>query len=140
MKTILTQDPEVRSVLETCEPSYAETIGTVPQDSNKYPRAIIGLEAPFDWVEALSDSNPEWGDLKLRAACWPTCACGNQCIVLERNDLGVPIDSLLFSLGMQFSERIQARDSKGALEVLIRIEKRSAVLINRHYDRKSLNL
>lgn len=65
------------------------------------------------------------------AAKWTTCACGNQCEIIPRNPLGAPEDETLASLGTDFYRQVKHRDAKSARETLERIEKRSALLIQK---------
>jgi uncharacterized protein YdcH (DUF465 family) len=61
---------------------------------------------------------------------WVTCACGNQCNILERDNSGEPIDDELAELGSDFFYEVESLDWKSAKKTLKDIEKRSAKLIN----------
>ncbi len=93
---------------------------------------------PFNWLAALSApiiKEETWWDLDRRANKWPTCACGNMCAVIPRNQSsifggpGMPIDEQLKKLGIQFANQIQAKRKKDALKTFHAIEKRSLELI-----------
>lgn len=87
---------------------------------------------PFNWFEALSKediSDKEWVNLYHKAQFWVTCACGNQCAIIPRDNDGEPIDRKLTELGMQFYELIRFREREKALKVLNKIERRSNQLI-----------
>ena len=40
---------------------------------------------------------------RYRASTWPTCAVGNQCHVIKRDEDGKPDDLQLFDLGVSFA-------------------------------------
>lgn len=97
-------------------PTYAESIG----------------DRSFNWFKALSApkiTRVEWKLLHGKASSWTTCACGNQCAILPRDDDGGPDDDRLYYLGITFYVRVRRRDRAGAIETLHAIEKRSAFLI-----------
>lgn len=94
---------------------------------------------PFDWWQFLDRAKngvldeehfgQEHREAIQRATSWTTCACGNQCSVIPRNDSGSPEDEMLFSLGMNFCHEIEECDWSGAFQTLRDIEIRSAQLI-----------
>jgi hypothetical protein len=90
-------------------------------------------ETPFDWNEFLNRkerSDAEWELAHLLSGDWVSCACGNQCDVIPRNDVGKPDDELLSELGMQFHNRILfGCDIEEAKIILLKIEERSKYLI-----------
>lgn len=93
-------------------------------------------EKPFDWNKALSSSvidSRTWNKLKKLANSWVTCACGNQCAIIPREDWGEPVDDILARLGGidGFLGAIQNRDKEEALNFLQLIEVRSAYLIKK---------
>lgn len=95
---------------------------------------------PFDWKKFLSNSNiteNQWGDAKLLARSWVTCACGNQCDIIPRDTDGSPKDEMLSELGgdQGFFKCIKEQDAKGALAILHLIETRSADLIAEERDK-----
>lgn len=98
-------------------------------------------KAPFDWTEFLNRdyyTKEELLQALKLSESWVTCACGNQCNVIPR-DQGIPKDPRLQALGYAFSERLNEMfqaDSQGlgfrsdeALETLRKIEIRSAEII-----------
>lgn len=89
---------------------------------------------PFNWNKFLNRkestiSEREWTKAKKLAGNWVTCACGNQCSILDRDDQGEPLDNLLSTLGCDFYQDIAGRDIKTAKHTLKQIERRSAELI-----------
>lgn len=60
---------------------------------------------PFDWNKFLNRKRFTAAALdhagKL-AGAWVTCACGQQCASIPRNDMGAPIDRSLRALGLEF--------------------------------------
>lgn len=93
---------------------------------------------PFDWNKALNAKvrKNDGADATLsdRAREWPTCATGNQCILIPRDSGGDPEDHVLHDLGLDFSEKIDAADWKAAKATLRKIEARSAVLLREIRD------
>lgn len=110
----------------------------------------------FNWNKFLDKkkfSSKELYAAKLRAKSWVTCACGNQCSILDRDENdGEPRDIELAALGREFYQKIikmhsannmMNRISSGnnyyraqlkvnrisAIRFLKKIEKRSAVVI-----------
>jgi hypothetical protein len=67
--------------------------------------------------------------IRSQAASWITCACGNQCSILPRDQVGAPEDKELASLGLDFYRQVNAWDAPTARLTLEKIEKRSAYLI-----------
>ena len=67
-------------------------------------------------------------EIKL-AGEWVTCACGNQCSILPRDEVGEPKDDYLSELGSDFYYEVNDLDWKAAKLTLKAIEKRSAQLI-----------
>lgn len=88
---------------------------------------------PFDWNEFLNKENiteEEWDNSTKLAQDWVTCACGNQCDIIPRNDDGDPKDWELTTLGYAFFKHIESRRIDDAKQILKAIEKRSAYLID----------
>lgn len=96
-------------------------------------------EKPFDWWNFLDraskglleedDCRSEHREAIERAASWTTCACGNQCSVIPRNNDGSPADSLLRVHGSFFLHYIEDSEWARAFQTLRAIEVRSAELI-----------
>lgn len=88
---------------------------------------------PFDWhkqIEAcITLGLPSTAEMMSKASKWTTCACGNQCDVIPRDNRDEPLDGQLSHLGMQFMRDIDASDFEGAKNRLEEIEERSAYLI-----------
>lgn len=96
---------------------------------------------PFDWNAFLNQptiTEEEWENQKDLALDWVTCACGNQCSVIPRNERGQPYDKDLTNLGGRFYDEIKVRNIDGAKETLELIEERSAVLIKEIADELAL--
>lgn len=88
---------------------------------------------PFNWNEFLNKENiteEEWTNAYLLSKEWVTCACGNQCDVIPRNDDGTPKDWRLTSLGCLFFRFIKLKRADDAKQILKAIEKRSTYLID----------
>jgi hypothetical protein len=95
----------------------------------------------FNWYDFLNRAIkgkvtiPEIANAKDDASNWVTCACGNQCSILPRDEEGEPWDDLLAELGRDFSFEIDDCNWKDALNILNKIEKRSALLIGKELDK-----
>lgn len=108
---------------------------------------------PFDWNVFLNDCIKNKIDLYkeesnktnwyrkvyLKASKlssnWVTCAVGNQCAILDRDDFdGEPKDDFLRHCGQEFDYEIGVGDWKGAKQTLKEIEKQSSKLIKKKLD------
>jgi hypothetical protein len=95
---------------------------------------------PFDWNKFLDRAiNDQITDKEYDKACdlsadWVTCACGNQCEILPRDEDGEPLDGELYSFGLTFNKEIEEQKYKDAKKTLDRIEKRSTKLIKKHIE------
>jgi hypothetical protein len=103
--------------------TYSETVG----------------EKPFDWNKFLNKARiteKDWDDATARAHKWTTCACGNQCAVIPRDEIGKPDDELLVTLGGDdgFYGAIQNKNVAEAKQFLAMIEVRSSYLIQKQFD------
>lgn len=102
---------------------------------------------PFDWNEFLDKVEYTYDELKkaFEVSClWTTCACGNLCNKIPRNDGdNGPIDLYLRKLGNNFAWSIRDMEDtffedkelfeankKEAKYILNKIEKRSIELLN----------
>lgn len=88
---------------------------------------------PFDWWAALNDP-PEAGSIEHGDLCdlseeWVTCACGNQCDIIPRDNVGAPYDYRLDILGRNFHGCVKVANWQSAKATLSKIEARSAELI-----------
>lgn len=89
-------------------------------------------QEPFDWNVFLAQDNiaeDAWKDAYELASDWVTCACGNQCAVLPRNNYGEPRDLVLLRLGNDFYHAIDSRLVEEARRTLLLIERRSTYLL-----------
>jgi hypothetical protein len=99
----------------------------------------VGL-TPFDWNKFLNKSSiskDEWDDAAIRAHKWTTCACGNQCAVIPRDEIGKPDDELLVTLGGDdgFYGAIRGKNAAEAKHFLGMIEIRSSYLIQKQFEK-----
>lgn len=92
-------------------------------------------EENWDWFKFLDLSKKkklQFQDIADRkSGNWVTCACGQLCDSLPRDESGIPEDEQLHALGVVFYDSIVDSDFKFAKKILKRIEKRSLKLINR---------
>lgn len=86
------------------------------------------------YQEAYKRFREELEDL---ASDWVTCACGNQCSVLERDSYGIPEDRNLRLWGIEFAQNVEDEAWHLAKRTLKKIEQRSAKLIAQHYKKKA---
>ena len=109
--------------------------------------AEANQEEPFDWNKFLKNairrknemSDKEHGVIRDKSASWVTCACGNQCDILERDMKGSPFDPELRELGQEFHDFIMEMEWREAKKVLKLIETRSYELIQEKLE-KSLKI
>jgi len=104
--------------------TYSEKNGRSPFNWTKFLDRAINGKATFS--EKLSAFH--------RSTSWVTCACGNQCNIIPRDEFGAPLDSTLRELGSPFNgftDAISKEDYKKAKSLLLKIEKRSAYLIKK---------
>jgi hypothetical protein len=79
------------------EQVYAVSMGGQPYDWNDFlARAIKGATAGYEETWAIN-----------KAASWVTCACGNQCSIIPRDEDGEPQDKILSALGVDFYDEIR---------------------------------
>ena len=102
-------------------------------------------EETINWHEFLKRENiteEEWSDADDLAESWVTCACGNQCYIIPRDSAGEPLDKDLAYLGglSGFLGAIKKQNRESALEVLDKIEARSAILIQEEIKRMKQEL
>ena len=95
-----------------------------------------GLDRLIDWNLELNrlieDRLPYYHSimaLEYAANSWVTCACGNQCSIIPRDENGGPLDPTLKQLGYEFNHLIKGKAWVEAKKVLERIEIRSAQLL-----------
>ncbi len=97
---------------------------------------------PFDWRKALQNAlaqEPEeehYEAMMKLAADWVTCACGNQCEIIPRDNKGAPHDLVLSNAGGNegFVRALRNRSWDDALNIIELIELRSAYLIKKEID------
>jgi hypothetical protein len=76
----------------------------------KQPYVESKKHEPFNWFEFLSKENYSYGELSsalFLSKNWITCACGQQCSVIERLPSGEPKDYYLAYLGQIFHNAIK---------------------------------
>lgn len=90
-------------------------------------------EKRFDWFAELAkqqqDAAPPSEELRDRAARWTTCACGNLCDRIPRDRHGRPVDDELQELGYRFGWHVCDGEWDSAIELLCKIEQRSAEVL-----------
>lgn len=93
-------------------------------------------EKPFDWnafLDSAIENEPDeeaWEEANDLAGKWVTCACGNQCADIPRDETdGLPDDGILVKLGMNFWNEIQDKEWEWAIHFLAQIEARSAEIL-----------
>lgn len=107
------------------EQVYAVVAGGEAYDWNDYlTRAIAGETSSLEDIHAIN-----------RSCSWVTCACGNQCSIIPRDEDGEPLDKTLSALGIDFYEKVRRYKYKEAQGILKQIEKRSTKLIRAHYEK-----
>lgn len=105
---------------------------------------------PFNWNTFLNKKNYSTVELKKAwelSNNWITCACGNQCSIIDRNGFSEPTDSKLYRLGCKFTDNINCmfqshmitmddedkkmfdKSKQDAKNILKKIEERSTELI-----------
>jgi len=70
------------------------------------------------------------------ASKWPTCACGQLCKKLPRDEDGKPEDTLLSALGHDFVNNISRKEWVKALKTFKKIERRSTLLLKKQHGNK----
>lgn len=60
---------------------------------------------------------------------WPTCACGELCKSLPRDNAGEPKDIVLFGLGIRFYGQIQRGEFLDAKDTMKAIDERTVFLM-----------
>lgn len=89
----------------------------------------------FDWNRFLDQAeqgkvtDDELWNARHQSNDWVTCACGNQCAALPRNENGRPLDGELYTLGLDFADDIYEGHWSHARSVLSAIESRSSFLL-----------
>lgn len=88
---------------------------------------------PVDWNRELekAPSYPEGLQRSLHklASNWTTCACGNLCDRIPRDEDGCPEDAQLMFLGQSFTEAIGHKEWDVAKQLLNLIEIRSGEIL-----------
>lgn len=92
----------------------------------------------FDWkaflkhAKAKGLSDVEWKMAQDRSKDWVTCATGNQCCVIPRDEQGRPLDEVAAILGANrgFHRCIETHNPDEALHFLRLIEIHSTYLIS----------
>lgn len=97
----------------------------------------INFDKNFDWFETLQhlNSGEKISDydnctLMVLAREWPTCACGQLCKALPRQELtNAPLDNVLRQLGTEFYIAVCHGRWVTAINIFQEIEKRTAELL-----------
>lgn len=107
--------------------NYSVTKGKEAFDWNRFLRNVKRRKTRLPYLEYMK--------VKGMAGDWVTCACGNQCSILERRaEDSKPLDDTLTTLGIHFANAIIDRKWSRAQMYLKKIEKRSSLLINQKLD------
>lgn len=125
---------------EDCEPSYAEVALEKGLNLEQLSRTIrdTTFHTPvINWSAELKKKQPKWEDLSIAAGNWVSCACGNTCAIITRDNDGAPKDEELRHLGMRFYEAIVREDRLKSKKILKDIEKRSTYLIQQIYAQQA---
>lgn len=89
--------------------------------------------APFNWFKVLThnmETNAECDRaLAVKSGAWVTCACGNTCAIIPRNENGKPTDRWLSDLGIKFCSQVGHGKWQFAIWTLHAIEHRSAEIL-----------
>lgn len=88
----------------------------------------------FNWFEEIQKlpvmTLDEHVKALRRAESWTTCACGNLCDAIPRDqETKKPLDKDLAGLGMNFIDAISYRDVEWAYDTLTAIERRAAEIL-----------
>ena len=100
----------------------------------------------FNWYDFLNRANEgkategEIANAKDDSEDWVTCAVGNQCAIIPRDEDDSPIDNTLYKLGSDFMDDILDEKWKKAIKTLDKIEKRSTILIQKELDKMINNI
>lgn len=86
-------------------PTYLETS---LEENPDFGRLSLGMT----WLEFLTLPKKAYNSELLNkavnaSASWVTCACGNQCDIIPRDDDGSPLDDELYHLGCNFAHLIE---------------------------------
>ena len=98
-------------------------------------RGFMTPDNNINWFGVLKElektKDPELRKFAIHfAQSWVTCACGNQCKIIPRNDNGEPKDRQLKNLGVAFLARIEIMAIDSAIKCLELIEERAQELLN----------
>lgn len=77
-------------------------------------------------------SSPELGfppEIVVKAAAWPTCACGQLSDNLKRGSTGKPIDHKLSNSGVSFFVSVRNGWTLSAARYLVQIEERAHAIL-----------
>ena len=111
--------------------TYAESQAKKPFNWYTYLDKLIANKTDIV-KEEKNPSSPFMKEFHKRvgdAYNWTTCACGNMCDIIDREEDGAPSDSKLYDLGVEFPEVLEDGNWKMARKILDKIEARSAILI-----------
>lgn len=102
--------------------SFAEANGKKPFNWHKFIE--LGI------LDQLTQEQKEKGIMLAKS--WVTCACGNQCKLIPREEFikGRPDDDILYSLGNLFAILVKIERYESAKFIIKKIEKRSSQIIN----------
>lgn len=96
------------------------------------PKKLKTRKTPYWWkvINRAIKNEEEFTEVeKLRSSVWISCACGEQDDRIPRSREGEPLDKTLQSFGLDFYDAVGMNDPKEAMNVLIKIEHRAAIVI-----------
>jgi hypothetical protein len=103
-----------------------------------YQESLRKIPKDFNWFAVLKDlragrpiEREEWAKLSQMAGNWITCACGQLCQSLPRNNFGCPRDGKLAAYGTVFYHDIESCNWSKALQTMHKIEARTMELLER---------
>lgn len=114
-------------VLKNCKPSYRDVMTQRPNVAAG--KVIVNWDLELLALKRNPEDKHRWKKLRVAAASWVTCACGEQCATIPRDLSGKPKDKELTMAGLKFNFAIEAEDRAEARHWLNIIEQRSADLI-----------
>lgn len=108
----------------------------------KVMRQIVEKE----YRDRTAEEKKKLNYLARQASDWVTCACGNQCEIIPRdnrrfglssNPNAAPKDNVLADLGVKFYSDVSLENVNAAEETLQKIEERSAYLIKEELKKRN---
>lgn len=122
---------------------------TISKKPDSLPKSADPNDDNFCWFLFLEQPDDEITEEQIEEAYdkstqWVTCACGQVCAAIPRNQFNEPDDETLYELGMNFmfkleeaQEQFYIRDSfrnclNDAKDILVKIEQRTTELLKQN--------